>query len=130
MEVRLDHELLLHNPSPKDDDAVCSPTPKLRPLTVTHIPPLDGLLKKMREVEAPSKLKTGADVPATPPTLTADSPNIALIELLRHAMVVADVQDDVPHTAISSALVAVCSPTPKSRPTTVKELPPLGAMLE
>ena len=50
-----------------------------------------------------------------------------LIELLTHAIVVADVHDDVTHTAISSALVAVGSPTPKSSPATVTELPPLGA---
>ena len=74
-------------------------------------------------------MKTGADVPATPPTLTADSPNIVLIELLTHASVVADVHADVPHATISSALVAVSSPTPKLTPDTVTELPPLEAML-
>jgi len=67
-------------------------------------------------------------VPTNPATLTADSPNIVLIELLRHATVVADVHDDVPQATISSALVAVSSPTPKSSPATVTELPPDGAV--
>ena len=76
---------------------------------------------------AASKLITGLDVPATPPTVTADKPNIVLIELLKHESVVADVHDDVPQATISSALVAVCSPTPKSSPATVSELLPLAA---
>jgi len=67
-------------------------------------------------------------VPETNPTVTADTPNIVLIELLRQERLVADVQDDVTHPTISSALVAVCSPTPKSSPTTVTELPPEGAV--
>ena len=75
-----------------------------------------------------SNEKMGEPVPATPPTLTADSPNIVRIELLRQAIVVADVQDDVSHATISSALVAVSSPTPKSSPETVTELPPLTAV--
>ena len=76
---------------------------------------------------AASKLKALLAVPATAPTLTADRPYIVLIELLRHAIVVADVHDDVLHATISSALVAVCSPTPKSSPETLTEPPPLGA---
>jgi len=67
-------------------------------------------------------------VPTTPPTLTADSPNIVVMKLLKHATVVADVQDDVPHPTISSELVADRSPTPKSSPATVTELPPDGAV--
>jgi hypothetical protein len=109
--------------------AVGSPTPKSSPATVTELPPLGAELRAAPEATAASKLKTGPDVPATPPTLTADSPNIMLIELLKHERVVADVHDDVPQATISSALVAVGSPTPKSSPTTVTELPPLGAEL-
>ena len=74
-------------------------------------------------------MKTGADVPATPPTLTADSPNIVLIELLTHASVVADVHADVPHATISSVAVEVKSRTPRSSPITVTEPPPLAAPL-
>jgi len=110
--------------------AVCSPTPKSSPATVTELRPLTAELRAAPEATAASKLKTGADVPATPPTLTADSPNTVLIELLRQEIVVAEVQDDVPQATISSALVAVCSPTPKSSPETVSELPPLGAAFQ
>ncbi|WP_289460382.1 hypothetical protein, partial [Klebsiella pneumoniae] len=66
---------------------------------------------------------------AIPPTLTADRPYIVLIELLKQARVVADIQDDVSHETISDAPVAVGSPTPKLSPETVIELPPLGALL-
>jgi len=109
--------------------AESSPDPKSSPEIVKELPPLTAELRAAPEATVVSKLKTGADVPATPPTLTADSPNIVLIELLKQASVVADVQDDVPHATISSAVVAVSSPKPKSSPTTVTELPPLGAML-
>jgi hypothetical protein len=107
--------------------AVSSPTPKSSPTTVTELPPLTAELRVTPEATAASKLKTGADVPATPPTVTVDSPNTVLIDLLRHEIVVADVHDDVPQATISSALVAVCSPTPKSSPASVSELLPLPA---
>jgi len=108
--------------------AVSSPTPKLSPTTVTELPPLTAALRAAPEATAASKLKTGADVPAIPPTLTADSPNIVPIEPLRQEIVVADVQDEVLQTIISSALVTVSSQTPKSSPATVTELPPDGAV--
>ena len=109
--------------------AVCSPTPKSSPVMVTELPPVMAELVVAPDAAATSKLKTGLDVPATPPTLTADSPNIVFIELLRQAIVVADVHDDVLHATISSALVEVNSPAPKSSPVTVTELTPLRAML-
>ena len=108
--------------------AVCSPTPKLSPTTVTELPPLTAELAVAPDATAASKLKTGLDVPATPPTLTADSPNSVLIELLKHERVVADVHDDVPQATISSANVAVSSSTPKLSPATVTELPPLTSL--
>ena len=52
-----------------------------------------------------------------------------LVALLTHASVVADVHDDVTHTAISSAPVALRSTAPKLSPVTVTELPPLTAPL-
>ena len=78
---------------------------------------------------ASSKLKKATAVPATLPTLTADTPFIVLDALLTHASVVADVHDDVMHTAISSAPVALRSTAPKLSPATVTELPPLTAPL-
>jgi hypothetical protein len=109
----------------KDD--VGSPIAKFNPKTLTELRPQVAPLSNTWDTRTASKLKIGIDVPATPPTLTADSPNIVLIDLLKQEIVVADVHDDVPHTTISSALVAVCSPTPKSSPATVSELLPLAA---
>ena len=93
--------------------AVSSPAPKLSPATVTELPPLGEEFRRREDAAAASKVRTGTDVPAMPPTLTVDSPNIVPIELLEHLIVDADVHDDVRQGAISSALVAVCSPTPK-----------------
>jgi hypothetical protein len=42
---------------------------------------------------------------------------------------VADVHDDVTHNASDSAVLELCSPTPKLSPQTVTELPPLTAEL-
>ena len=121
------HNDVTHNASDSAVLTVCSPTPKLSPQTVTELPPLTAEFNSPYDTTAASKLKTGADVPATPPTLTADIPNIVIIELLTHTIVVADVHDDVPHATISRAAVAVTSPTPKSSPQTVTEpLPLLG----
>ena len=106
-----------------------SSPPKSSPETVKELPPLTALFKRKADPTATSKLNTGTDVPAIPPTLTADSPYMVLIEPLRHLIVVVDVHDDVLHATISSALVAVCSPTPKSSPETVTELPPLTTTL-
>jgi hypothetical protein len=111
----------------KDD--VGSRPAKFIPRTVTELRPEGTPFRSASDTSTASKLNMGADVPATPPTLTADSPNMLLIELLRQESVVADVHDDVPHATISKALVAVNSPTPKSSPETVKELPPLQALL-
>jgi len=107
--------------------ALSSETPKSSPTTVTELPPLTAPFRSPYDRTAASKLNMAFDVPATPPTLTADTPYIVLIELLTHEIVVADVHDDVPHATISSALVTVSSPAPKSSPTTVTELPPLTA---
>jgi len=77
--------------------AVCSPKPKSSPETVTELPPLGAMLRANEDAIAASKLRTGADVPTTPPTLTADSPNIELIGALTHTSAVAATHDDVLH---------------------------------
>jgi len=107
------HDVVSHAAISSALVAVCSPAPKLSPATVTELPPLGEEFRTREDAAAASKLKTGADVPAMPPTLTADSPNIVLVETLEHLIVVADVHDDVRQGAISSTLVAVGSPTPK-----------------
>ena len=50
--------------------AVCSPTPKLSPDTVTEAYPLNGAFRRASETTAPSKLYTGRPVPATEPTVS------------------------------------------------------------
>jgi hypothetical protein len=104
-----------------------SHTPKLSPTTLTELPPLTAEFSSPYDATAASKLYAALAVPATPPTLTADTPYIVLTELLRHASAVADVHDDVPHTAISSAPVALRSTELKLSPTTLTELSPFNA---
>jgi len=89
-------------------------------------PPESGAFKVVTADNAgESNEKIGELVPATAPTVTADSPNIVRNVLLRQEIVVIEVQDEVLHATISSALVAVWSLKPRPRPDTVKELPPL-----
>ena len=116
-------------PPPRSSPAVAvgSPTPKSSPDTVTDAYPLIGEFSRASDATAASKLYTALAVPATPPTLTADTPYVVLTPLLKHPSVVADVHVDVLHTAISSAPVALRSTEPKLSPATVKELPPLTA---
>jgi hypothetical protein len=80
---------------------------------------------------AASKLNTGRPVPETDATVTLARLKMSAKAFDRHATVVADVQDDVkqaprsPPPPLSSAAVAVCSPTPKLSPETVTEAYPL-----
>ena len=124
------HVVVKQESAPNATLSVGSTIPKLSPVTVTEVPPDCGVFSVVTtDKTAESNEKTGRPVPATPPTLTADSPNIVLIELLPHTTVVADVHDDVPHAAVSTVLVADNSQAPKLSPETVKELPPLEALL-
>jgi len=91
-------------------------------------PPESGAFKVVTADNAgESNEKIGELVPATAPTVTADSPNIVRNVLLRQEIVVIEVQDEVLHATISSVVVAVWSLKPRPRPDTVKELPPLTA---
>ncbi len=96
------------------------PAPKSSPATVTELPPLTADLRwnarSYAEVAAESKLKPSANVPVTPPTLAADSPNIVPFELLRQERVVAEVYVDVQQASTSCMLIAVGSPAPESSP--------------
>jgi hypothetical protein len=76
------HDDVAHKPRATPVVALVSATPNASPATVTELAPDSGKLSITAEAIAMSKLKTGADVPATPPTLTADSPNIVLVGLL------------------------------------------------
>lgn len=102
---------------------------KSNPVTVMLTPPESGAFKVVTADNAgESNEKIGELVPATAPTVTADSPNIVRNVLLRQEIVVIEVQDEVLHATISSALVAESLLAPKSRPDTVTELPPLTAI--
>jgi hypothetical protein len=68
-----------------------------------------------RTATAESKLKTGADVPVTPPMLAVGSPNIEPFELLRPERVVAENYVDQ-QASTSCMLVAVGLPAPASSP--------------
>jgi hypothetical protein len=104
-----------------------STEPKLSPLTVTELPPLEAPFCTQLDPTAASKLYAALAVPATLPTLTADMPYILVAVLLRHASAVPELHDDVLHATISSAVVALRSTEPKPSPLTVAELPPLEA---
>ena len=111
--------------------AVCSPTPKSSPDTVTDAYPLCGAFSSTSDTTAASKLKIGRPVPATDATVMLAALNRSPIAFDTHATVVADAHDDVTHTPTSptpprsSPAVAVCSPTPKLRPDTVSDAYPL-----
>ena len=77
----------------------------------------------MADPTAASKLNTGCDVPATAPTVTAEYPKIDEIPPAPtlHDTDVDDDHADVMHSAISSVVLAVCSPTPKLSPLTVTD---------
>ncbi len=80
--------------------------PKLRPVTVTLPLPLAARFGRACElITGLLKLKCARPVPAIAPIVTADSPNDCSIALEEQPTVVPDVQDDVPHTCISSAAV-------------------------
>jgi hypothetical protein len=116
---------VLHTTISSAPVALRSTEPKLSPATVTELPPLTAEFCSQPDPTAASKLIITLAVPATPPTLTADTPSIVLDALLTHANVVADVHDDVMHTAISSAPVALRSTAPKLSPVTASEAIPV-----
>jgi hypothetical protein len=99
----------------------------LSPDSVTDAYPLSGAFSCASEATAASKLNTGLPVPDAEATVTLADWKTSPNAFDRHASVVADVHDDVKHTPRSplpprsSPAVAVCSPTPKSRPETVTD---------
>jgi hypothetical protein len=101
------HESVKQTPSDKLALAVCSPTPKPRPINVTAPPPLTGEFRRPYDATGASKLSTGCPVPATAPTVTALYPNMCLVLALKHCMVVADCQDVVMHAPCSTPPVLV-----------------------
>jgi len=111
--------------------AVCSPTPKSSPDTVTDAYPLGGAFSSTSDARAASKLNTGRPVPDTPATVTLADRNKSPNAFDRHASVVADVQDDVKHAPRSpppprsSPAETVNSLIPKFSPETVSDAYPL-----
>ena len=68
------HDDLSHTTVSKTAVPLRSTEPKLSPLTVTELPPLNGPFCTQPDPTAASKLYAALAVPATPPTLTADMP--------------------------------------------------------
>jgi hypothetical protein len=68
-------------------------------------------------------------VPTTDPTVTVDTYKFVKAAFDKQATAVADVHDEVLHTATDSAVDAERSKLPKPSPDTVPELPPLSAPL-
>jgi hypothetical protein len=126
------HSRCVYSPDENDDAsapvAVCSPTPKFKPETVTEYPPdIAKLNCSVNDAAGASKLKIGRPVPDTAPTVTLTLLKMSPDGFERHASVVADNHDDVKHTPrsptppCSSPALTVCSLTPKSRPDTVTD---------
>ncbi len=72
------HADVMHTPSESDTLPLVSHPPKLSPTTLTELPPLTAAFSCPYDATAASKLYTALAVPATPPTLTADTPYIVL----------------------------------------------------
>ena len=90
---------------PSCTDRVKSSLPKLKPKSVTECASVDGVLRGIPcECTGASKLKTGCDVPATPPTVTAEYPNTSGNAVLRHDTDVDEDQEDVLQRPISIPL--------------------------
>jgi hypothetical protein len=119
-------------PPPRSRPAVAvgSAAPKFSPDTVRDVDPESGAFKRTSDDTAASKLKTARAVPGAEAMVTLAYLTISYRATARHATEVPEVQEDVEHSAespetpISSPVVAVCSPTPKSSPDTVKDAPP------
>jgi len=137
-EVAEDHEDVKHTPRsplpPRSSPrvAVCSPTPKSSPDTVTDAYPLCGAFSSTSEATAASKLKIGRPVPDTVATDTLAARNRSPNAFDRQLSDVADTHDDEKHEPRSpppprsSPALAVWSATPKFRPDTVNEAYPVG----
>jgi hypothetical protein len=133
-----DHEDVKHTPRsplpPRSSPrvAVCSPTPKSSPDTVTDAYPLCGAFSSTSEATAASKLKIGRPVPDTAATVTLAARNRSPNAFDRQLSDVADTHDDEKHgprsppPPRSSPALAVGSATPKFRPDTVNEAYPVG----
>jgi hypothetical protein len=97
------HSRCVYSPDANDDAsaplAVCSPTPKFKPETVTEYPPdIAKFGCRRNEAAGALKLNTGLPVPDTAPTVTVAALKMSPTGFDRHASVVAENHDDVKHT--------------------------------
>ena len=106
--------------------AVCSPTPKLSPVTVTDAYPLCGAFCSTPDAVGESKLNTAKAVPATAPTVTNVRSIVGFAAMLAvlavwHVTVVPELHVDVKHVTCASIAVCVCSALAKFSPVTVTD---------
>jgi len=135
-DVADDHDDERHSTEDDMEEAVWLVMPKSKPFTVTDANQLSGVLSRVSDTTAASKLKAGRPVPANDATVTLNSLNRSPKGFEVHATVVTEVHDEVKHTPRSPApprsspAVAVCSPAPKFRPDTVTQAYPVcGAFI-
>jgi hypothetical protein len=107
---------------------VMSYTPKVRPLTVTEVSPLNAPFGNPYDTAGASNDIIPSPVPAAPPTVTKairESPTVNEPAVLRQDTLVALDHDEVSQPPSASAELAVRSTALKSSPATVTELRPL-----
>jgi hypothetical protein len=97
----------------------------LSPLTLSDAYPLCGAFRAASDATAESKLKIGCPVPTANATVTLPLQDVSNSSLDKQPRRVADVQDDVTHTARSSPTVAEKSREPKFSPLTLNDAYPL-----
>lgn len=108
---------------------VNSCVPKLRPVTVTEWPPVDGALPNPFDTTGPSKVKRSNDVPAAALSVSDDKATVPVLPDMKHLADVAELHCEVPQAAAVNEAVPVKSWLPKLKPVTVTASKPLPGKL-
>lgn len=122
-DVRLDQSVVVQEAPAMVPLGVKDSTPKLRPKTVSELPPESGAFLSIEETSGESKEKSVLSVPATAPTVTLGATSKPAPVGEAHSSRVAEFQIVVMHTYSCNPAVVVKSRDPKFSPSTVIERP-------
>jgi hypothetical protein len=125
-DVTLDQSIVVQEAPARIPLGVNDSEPKLRPETVSKLPPESGAFLSTEESTGESKEKSVLSVPATAPTVTRGATSNPAPADDAHNSRVAEFQTVVMHTYSCSPAVAVKSRDPKFSPSTVIERPAEG----